>query len=66
MVKITLDEVEHETDDFTEEQNIWVNEITYNSNIQNQLNYQSNSLKVANELLVDKLRKSLETKTESE
>jgi hypothetical protein len=66
MVKITLDEVEHETDDFTEEQNIWVNEITYNSNIQNQLNYQSSSLKVANELLVDKLRKSLETKTESE
>lgn len=66
MVKITLDEVEHETDDFTEEQNIWVNEITYNSNIQNQLNYQSSSLKVANELLVNKLRKSLETKTESE
>jgi|13_taG_2_1085334.scaffolds.fasta_scaffold86666_2 hypothetical protein len=66
MVKITLDEVEHETDDFTEEQNIWVNEITYNSNIQNQLNYQSSSLKVANELLVEKLRKSLETKTESE
>ncbi len=66
MVKITLDEVEHETDDFTEEQNIWVNEITYNSNIQNQLNYQSSSLKVANELLVGKLRKSLETKTESE
>ena len=66
MVKITLDKVEYETDDFTEEQNIWVNEITYNSNIQNQLNYQSSSLKVANELLVDKLRKSLETKTESE
>ena len=66
MVKITLDEVEHETDDFTEEQNIWVNEITYNSNIQNQLTYQLNGLKISNELLVDKLRKSLETKTESE
>jgi len=66
MVKITLDEVEYETDDFTKEQNIWVNEITYNSNIQNQLNYQSNSLKISNELLVGKLRKSLETKTESE
>jgi hypothetical protein len=66
MVKLTLDDVEYETDDFTEKQKGLMNEITYNSNIQNQLNYQSSSLKVANELLVDKLRKSLETKTESE
>lgn len=66
MAKLTLDDVEYETDDFTEKQKGLMNEITYNSNIQNQLNYQSSSLKVANELLVDTLRKSLETKTESE
>ena len=34
MVKLTIDEVEYETDDFTEEQQKMVQEITYNSNVQ--------------------------------
>jgi hypothetical protein len=66
MATLTLDDVEYETDTFTEEQTKMLQEITYNNNIQSQLNYQSNSLQVASELLVGKLKATLETPTESE
>lgn len=66
MATLTLDEVEYETDDFTQEQKQLLQEITYNTNLQSQLNYQSNSLKVASELLVGKLKESLQTETTSE
>lgn len=66
MATLTLDEVEYETDDFTQEQKQLLQEITYNSNLQSQLNYQSNSLKVSSELLVGKLKESLQTETTSE
>ena len=66
MATLTLDDVEYETDTFTEEQTKMLQEITYNNNIQSQLNYQSNSLQVASELLVGKLKATLETPAESE
>ena len=66
MATLTLDDVEYETDNFTEEQTKMLQEITFNNNIQSQLNYQSNSLQIASELLVGKLKQSLETETPEE
>ena len=66
MAKLTLDDVEYETDDFTEEQNAILQEIMYNNNVQTQLNYQSNSLAVARDALTAKLKLSLETETPQE
>ena len=66
MTKLTLDDVEYETDDFTEEQNAILQEIMYNNNVQTQLNYQSNSLAVARDALTAKLKLSLETETPEE
>ena len=66
MAKLTLDDVEYETDDFTEEQNTILQEIMYNNNVQTQLNYQSNSLAVARGALTAKLKQSLETETPEE
>ena len=66
MAKLTLDDVEYETDDFTEEQNSILQEIMYNNNVQTQLNYQSNSLAVARDALTAKLKLSLETETPEE
>jgi hypothetical protein len=66
MAKLTLDDVEYETDDFTEEQNTILQEIMYNNNVQTQLNYQSNSLAVARDALTAKLKQSLETETPEE
>jgi len=66
MATLTLDDVEYETDSFTEEQTKMLQEITFNNNIQSQLNYQSNSLQIASELLVGKLKATLETPAESE
>lgn len=66
MAKLTLNDVEYETEDFTEEQTKLLQEITYNNTIQSQLDYQSHSLKVSSELLVGKLKSTLETKTPEE
>tara|TARA_X000001316_G_C920923_1_gene35170 strand:+ start:953 stop:1159 length:207 start_codon:yes stop_codon:yes gene_type:complete len=66
MAKLTLDDVEYETDDFTEEQTQMLQEITFNNNLQTQLNYQLNSLRIASELLVGKLKTTLETETPEE
>ena len=66
MATLTIDDVEYETDNFTEEQTKMLQEITFNNNIQSQLNYQSNSLQIASDLLVGKLKQSLETPAESE
>ena len=66
MAKLTLDDVEYETEDFTEEQTQMLQEITFNNNLQTQLNYQLNSLRIASELLVGKLKTTLETETPEE
>ena len=66
MAKLTLDEVEYDTDDFNETQGKIVNEISYNNNLQTQLDYQLQSLRKTGETLVAMLKKELEPKTESE
>ena len=40
MTKVVIDEVEYDTEDFTEEQNNMVAELQYNANMQRQLTYQ--------------------------
>jgi hypothetical protein len=63
MVKLTLDEVEYETDDFTEDQNKLLGEIQYNNNVQTQMNYQLQGLRSMSESLVAALKYSLTTET---
>jgi hypothetical protein len=59
MAKVTLDDVEYETDNFTEEQNQMLAEIKYNDNIQQQLNYELSSLKAVAGILIQRLKNSL-------
>ena len=66
MAKLTLDEVEQDTDDFNETQGKSVNEIAHNNNVQTQLDNQLQSLRKTGETLVAMLKKELEPKTESE
>ena len=56
---ITIDEVEYNTEDFTDEQKGLVNELVFNSNLQTQLDYQSNSLKHTQQALTEKLKDSI-------
>lgn len=63
MAKLTLDEVEYETDDFTEDQNKLLGEIQYNNNIQTQMNYQLQGLRSMSESLVAALKNTLTTET---
>jgi|TARA_A100001515_G_scaffold2750_4_gene2695 hypothetical protein len=60
MTKLTIDDVEYDTSDFSEEQNSWVMELQYNTNIQQQLNYQLSSVKTRGEIIVNRLRGSLD------
>ena len=66
MVKVTLDDVEYESDDFTDLQKNILSEINYNNNVQTQLTYQLQSIKTTAEMLIAKLKEDLTTKTESE
>lgn len=59
MAKVTIDEVEYETDDFTEKQKTLLNEIQYNSNIQKQLDYQMYSLRSVSDKIVQELKQEL-------
>ena len=45
MTKLTIDDIEYDTSNFSEEQNSWVMELQYNTNLQQQLNYQLSSVK---------------------
>ena len=60
MTKVTIDDVEYDTSDFSEEQNSWVMELQYNTNIQQQLNYQLSSVKTRGEIIVNRLKGSLD------
>jgi hypothetical protein len=71
MVKITLDDIEYESDDFTDLQKNVLTEINYNNNVQTQLNYQLQSVRNTANILVEKLKDEItnkpeETKPESE
>jgi len=66
MVKVTLDDVEYESDDFTDLQKNILAEINYNGNVQTQLRYQLQSIKTSGDMLIAKLKENLTTETESE
>jgi len=59
MTKLTIDDVEYDTSTFSEEQNSWVMELQYNTNTQQQLNYQLSSVKTRGEIIVNRLKGSL-------
>ena len=59
MTKVTLDDIEYDLDNFTEDQKNLLREINFNNTLSTNLKYQLSSLKVVADLLVDKLKKSL-------
>ena len=59
MTKVTIDDIEYDTSDFSEDQNNWVMELQYNTNVQQQLNYQLSSVKTRGEIIVNRLKESL-------
>ena len=59
MTKVVIDEVEYDTEDFTEEQNNMVAELQYNANMQRQLTYQLSTLKTVGEFLASRVIQSL-------
>ena len=59
MTKVVIDEVEYDTEDFTEEQNNMVAELQYNANMQRQLTYQLSTLKTGGEILASRVKQSL-------
>ena len=59
MTKVVIDEVEYDTEDFTEEQNNVVAELQYNANMQRQLTYQLSTLKTVGEILASRVKQSL-------
>ena len=59
MTKVVIDEVEYDTDDFTEEQYNMVAELQYNANMQRQLTYQLSTLKTVGEILASRVKQSL-------
>ena len=59
MTKVTIDDIEYDTSDFSEDQNNWVMELQYNTNVQQQLNYQLSSVKTRGEIIVNRLKGSL-------
>jgi len=66
MTKVTLDETEYDTDDFTDLQKNMLSEINYNNNLQTQLNYTLQSVRTSADILLTKLKDNLTPKTESE
>ncbi len=59
MTKVTLDDIEYDSDNFTEAQQNILGEINFNNNLSTNLNYQLSSPKVVSDLLVGKLKTSL-------
>ena len=66
MTKVTLNETEYDTDDFTDLQKNMLSEINYNNNLQTQLSYTLQSVRTSADILLTKLKDNLTPKTESE
>ena len=66
MTKVTLDETEYDTDDFTDLQKNMLSEINYNNNLQTQLSYTLQSVRTSADILLTKLKDNLTPKIESE
>ena len=59
MTKVTIDEVEYETEDFSEDQQALINELQYNSTVQTQLKYELSSVLTIGNILANRLKASL-------
>jgi|TARA_R100000900_G_scaffold74360_1_gene58387 hypothetical protein len=59
VTKVTLDDVEYESENFSESQKKILNEILYNKKLSSNLSYQVTSLNVVSEILSNKLKTSL-------
>jgi uncharacterized coiled-coil protein SlyX len=66
MATVTIGEKDYDTDSFTEEQNNLLSELSYCNKLVTQHKYQIASLNATNDILIDKIKKSLEASTESE
>jgi|TARA_R110000824_G_scaffold130630_1_gene292600 hypothetical protein len=66
MATVTIGEKDYDTSKFTEEQNNILGELTYCNKLVTQLKYQLSSLNATNDILFDKIKNSLEPKTELE
>ena len=63
MTKITLDDIEYDSEDFNEYQATIYKELINNHNVTVGIQYQLNSLNVVRDLLVKKLKTSLVDET---
>ena len=59
MTKVVLNDVEYDTEDFTEDQNKVLAELVKNNSVKTNLEYQLYSLNITADLLLSKLKKSL-------
>ena len=59
MATITLDDVEHDTENFSDEQNNMLAEIQFNASVQRQSEYYLNSLKVVSAEVIRRLKATL-------
>ena len=63
MTKVTLDETQYDTDDFTDLQKNMLSEINYNNNLQTQLSYTLQSVRTSADILLTKLKDNLSRTT---
>ena len=63
MAKITLDDIEYDTEDFSDEQNNMLAEIQFNSSMQRQAEYNLNSLKIVSAEVIRRLKETLVKET---
>ena len=66
MTKLTLNDVEYDTEDFTEDQNKVLAELVKNNSVKTNLEYQLYSLNIIADLLLSKLKKSLSEEVEDD
>tara|TARA_R100001244_G_scaffold23783_1_gene24382 strand:- start:126 stop:341 length:216 start_codon:yes stop_codon:yes gene_type:complete len=59
MATITLDDVEYDTENFSDEQNNMLTEIQFNASVQRQSEYYLNSLKVVSAEVIRRLKETL-------
>jgi len=63
MTKVTLDDIEYDTEDFNEDQNNYYRELINNGNVAGGIQYQLNSLNIVRDILLKKLKDSLVVET---
>ena len=66
MTIVVLNDVEYDTEDFTEDQNKVLAELVKNNSVKTSLEYQLYSLNIIADLLLSKLKKSLSEEVEDD